>query len=132
MSAGGGAFCVGSTGSVASAMPGYCVCILVRDLVSGSPGLAVLSSRLDRGVGAGLYVGSRRSEREVFVAGETDSGVLGNWFGGVRGSNPSSIGASLCSGKERTCTSFSTSSFKCFVGFLRGFRFCLDFQETKL
>ena len=58
MSAGGGAFCVGSTGSVASAMPGYCVCILV-----------VLSSLLDRGVGAGLYVGSRRSEREVFVAG---------------------------------------------------------------
>ena len=58
-------------------MPGYCACILVRDLVSGSFGLAVLSSRLDRGVRAGSYVGSRRSEREVLVAGETDSGVLG-------------------------------------------------------
>jgi len=72
----------------------------------------------------------------VFVTGETVSGVLGTWFGGVRGSNPSGACAFLCSGKERICTSFSASSFKCFVGLLRGFFaglwFCLDFQESKL
>jgi hypothetical protein len=45
--------------------------------VSGGSGLTVLSSRLDRGVGAGSYIESRRSERGVFVAGETDSGLVG-------------------------------------------------------